>query len=164
MVFMYFAGCLNEQEVKEKYRLLAKKLHPDMGGNSGDFIIMKNEYDYISGNSVSYPIATHSKAYPNTPSNSYQPKETVTNLDPDELERNRAVRYFTAQRVSDTMYNTIDGIKGLHPTSFGSQVSNLNKLDDLNIDHFKYLCFINGRKVHNAAALFKMYINNKMGW
>jgi len=41
----YFFDCKNDQEIKKKYKELAKKLHPDKGGNEADFKRMKNEYE-----------------------------------------------------------------------------------------------------------------------
>lgn len=36
-----------EEELKEVFRTLSKKLHPDMGGDNEEFIAMKAEYDYL---------------------------------------------------------------------------------------------------------------------
>lgn len=33
----YFKGCRNLEEIKRKYKTLAKRLHPDAGGNDEDF-------------------------------------------------------------------------------------------------------------------------------
>ena len=43
----YFTGCTTKQEIKKRYRTLAKELHPDHGGNQDEFIAMKNEYDRL---------------------------------------------------------------------------------------------------------------------
>lgn len=43
----YFTGCVTQRELKKRYRELAKKLHPDHGGNQDEFIAMKNEYDRL---------------------------------------------------------------------------------------------------------------------
>ena len=40
-----FNKCKDEREVKRLYRKLSKELHPDMGGDQGKFIEMKQEYD-----------------------------------------------------------------------------------------------------------------------
>ena len=40
----YFAGCKTIEDVKKKYRELAKKLHPDCGGNAEAFKAMQAEY------------------------------------------------------------------------------------------------------------------------
>lgn len=34
-------------ELKRRYRILAKKYHPDKGGNSAKFIIIQDAYNYI---------------------------------------------------------------------------------------------------------------------
>ena len=40
----YFKNCKNIEDVKETYRKLAKKLHPDCGGDAEEFKKMMNEY------------------------------------------------------------------------------------------------------------------------
>jgi tetratricopeptide (TPR) repeat protein len=40
----------NEDSLKNEYRRLAQKLHPDKGGNAEQFIAMMNEYEYILSN------------------------------------------------------------------------------------------------------------------
>ena len=40
----YFKNCNNIEDVKETYRKLAKKLHPDCGGNAEEFKKMSAEY------------------------------------------------------------------------------------------------------------------------
>ena len=41
----YFTGCTTKQELKKRYRELAKQLHPDHGGSNDEFVAMKSEYD-----------------------------------------------------------------------------------------------------------------------
>lgn len=40
----YFENCKNIEDIKEMYRKLAKKLHPDCGGNAEEFKKMSAEY------------------------------------------------------------------------------------------------------------------------
>lgn len=40
----YFKSCRTIEDVKKLYRELAKKLHPDCGGNAEEFKAMMNEY------------------------------------------------------------------------------------------------------------------------
>lgn len=40
----YFENCKNIEDIKEMYRKLAKKLHPDCGGDAEEFKKMMNEY------------------------------------------------------------------------------------------------------------------------
>ena len=40
----YFEGCTTIEEVKERFRMHAKVLHPDAGGNAADFRDMMEEY------------------------------------------------------------------------------------------------------------------------
>lgn len=43
----YFVSVKNVEELKREYRKLAKRLHPDLGGNEKEFIAMKDEYDML---------------------------------------------------------------------------------------------------------------------
>ena len=43
----YFANCKNIEDVKETYRKLAKKLHPDCGGDAEEFKKMMQEYTTV---------------------------------------------------------------------------------------------------------------------
>ena len=40
----YFSACVMEQEAKDLWRELSKKLHPDKGGNKDDFCEMNDQY------------------------------------------------------------------------------------------------------------------------
>lgn len=45
-----FAGCSTKQEISKRYRLLAKKYHPDNGGDSAMFQKVQAEYQkYVKG-------------------------------------------------------------------------------------------------------------------
>lgn len=41
----YFNGCDTPEEMKERYRVLAKQFHPDRGGNAEDFRELKAQYE-----------------------------------------------------------------------------------------------------------------------
>lgn len=43
----FFAGCTNAAELKDRYRALAKKHHPDLGGNEETFKAVAAEYEAI---------------------------------------------------------------------------------------------------------------------
>lgn len=40
----YFNGITDIEEAKQRYRTLAKKLHPDMGGSAAEFRNLQEEY------------------------------------------------------------------------------------------------------------------------
>lgn len=44
--FLGLTKSATKADVKKAYRTLAKKHHPDMGGNKSDFIKLKEHYDY----------------------------------------------------------------------------------------------------------------------
>lgn len=46
----YFNNIETIEELKERYRKLAKKYHPDMGGSNEEFIEMNNQYEEIYKN------------------------------------------------------------------------------------------------------------------
>ena len=46
----YFRGVETLEELKKKYKELAKKLHPDLGGDKEEFQAMNNEYDLLFKN------------------------------------------------------------------------------------------------------------------
>ena len=43
----YFVNIETIEELKKKYKELAKKFHPDLGGNKEEFQSMNNEYDKL---------------------------------------------------------------------------------------------------------------------
>lgn len=47
--FLGLTKSATKDDVKKAYRRLAKKYHPDMGGNKNDFIKLKEHYDYVMG-------------------------------------------------------------------------------------------------------------------
>ena len=160
----YFVGCNNVNEVKAKFRNLAKAHHPDTGGSNNEFIAIKQEYDMVL-ESNAYPVVNGYFRNPPDFSNLYNtPKEKTTTLDPKELERERAKRYFDKIRVDDDRFDVIDNIYTISKSGLSEAVNSLNKMDDLELDHFKYFTFIFSKPVSVAQGLHKIYLNNKMGW
>lgn len=45
----FFQSVTTEEQLKKAYRELAKKHHPDQGGNHEDFIALKKEYEELAG-------------------------------------------------------------------------------------------------------------------
>jgi hypothetical protein len=43
----YFLNIKSTEELKNQYRILAKKLHPDVGGNESEFTKLSNEYQEL---------------------------------------------------------------------------------------------------------------------
>lgn len=67
----YFTGCKTAEDVKSLYRELAKKLHPDCGGNAEEFKAMMNEYrdafNRLKGVHVNQAGETYEKETTETP-------------------------------------------------------------------------------------------------
>ena len=57
----YFVNIQTIEELKKKYKELAKKLHPDLGGNKEEFQSMNNEYDLLFKNLKSNKKANKTK-------------------------------------------------------------------------------------------------------
>lgn len=47
MTYRFFEGCANVQDVKTKFRELARKHHPDMGGSHDAFVTLRAEYESV---------------------------------------------------------------------------------------------------------------------
>lgn len=45
----YFDDCSDLESAKERYKRLAKELHPDVGGDSAEFSEMKRQYEEVKG-------------------------------------------------------------------------------------------------------------------
>ena len=43
----HFTNCYTSDEIKIRYRQLAKLLHPDAGGTAQEFRDLKSQYDYM---------------------------------------------------------------------------------------------------------------------
>lgn len=43
----YFADCKTAEELKKAYRVWAKRLHPDLGGDEKEFVKMRNEFERL---------------------------------------------------------------------------------------------------------------------
>lgn len=58
MIFKYFVGCKNLEEVKNSFKYKAKEYHPDLNNNVDVdiFIGLRAEYEYIIINKINFPI------------------------------------------------------------------------------------------------------------
>lgn len=172
MKYKHFLGCASVEEVKTKYKQLAKAAHPDTSTGSHEaFTSLKNEFDHIlEGRSV-FPINNLAVPFPELVEDMVEynrrthPKETVTNLSPEELQHERAKTFYKNLRVGDVIFDQIDAIvaqavaEGLKKLWVYQEVQ---KIDELNLDHFKYLTFVLKDPVSNANVFFKKYHYSKI--
>jgi hypothetical protein len=165
--YRFFLGCASIDHVNNKYRELVKYHHPDKPtGSHESFVALKNEYDFITESSlIKFPISNVLNLvgdiyqYPKTPQEAYK-KETVTKLSPDEIEREKAINHFNNLRATDITFNYIDDIIKKSKDNNLSKLwiyGEIQKKWDLNLDHFKYVTFKLGDKVHVAKELFRKY-------
>ena len=87
---MYFDKCRTIEEIKTEYRKLAKRLHPDCGGNQSDFVAMQAEFDVafsrVKNTHTGKDGGTYEKPTCETPEQFRAAVEAVLNLDGVELE------------------------------------------------------------------------------
>lgn len=164
MKYVYFVGCKDVEEVKTKYKQLVKQHHPDMPtGNHNAFVVLKQEFDHILEGRSLFPIGnlhTHGEAREPVYTTNEADVETITNLSPEELLKKRAEVFFNNLRKGDVTFDQIDAIIE-EAAEEGSPAlwvyQEVQKLDDLTIDHFKYLTFKLDHPVSNAHLFFKKY-------
>lgn len=172
MDYKYFLGCISEDSVKTKYKELSKVYHPsstytNAKPNPATFISLKAEYDYIILEEIEYPISNipiDIRKYPLTPDEAYEAfkKETVTNLNPEEIEYNRVKLYFDRLRTSDDMYDAIDGILEDKDHIKFWYLSEMQKLDNLTKEHFKYITWKLKMNISIALSAYDNYIKQKV--
>lgn len=149
----YFYGCSSIEEVKARYKKLAKSLHPDAGGSQTEFVEMKNEYDEVLVKGV------QEETYYSTFVDFSQ--EGVTNLSKEDLEHERAVNHFNKLRSVDKTYDIIDDILDTAKVEGNKTiwvVQEVSKLLELELNHFKYLTFKLNLPVLGAKALYNKYL------
>lgn len=154
----YFYGCESIEEVKQRFKKLAKTLHPDTGGNTSQFIEMKGQYDNIIENGI--PSMSYAEVLMRQYVNS-TPTERTTHLSPEEINRERAVRHFAQLHLVDATYDIIDHIleqaaKEKFKTLWVFQ--EVSKLLELDLNHFKYVTFMTDMSTSVAHQLYKKYL------
>jgi len=164
MKYNYFIGAATVQEVKDKYKTLAKVLHPDVGGSHEKFTLMKGEYDHIVDGKSVFPIGNIVNGYkdsaPPVYRNERTPEERVTNLSATEIENARIIAFFTSARRNDLSFDIIDGIletakkEKLHKLWIYQECQ---KLMGLKISHFRYITWKSNDKYGTAEILHRKY-------
>ena len=67
------------EELKKEYRILAKQLHPDLGGDTEEFKIMQNEYEIMWERLKN--VHTNSKGETYTKETTETPQEFINIID-----------------------------------------------------------------------------------
>lgn len=82
-------------------------------------------------------------------------------LDPKEIQRRKAEAYFNIQRIADKVYDIIDNLLKEQSNSELKLIityKELCKLDNLQLDHFKYLTFKVGKSSSIGVNLYQNYL------
>src|SRR6185436_16341338 len=109
MVYKYFIGCNNSNEIKLKYKELVKIHHPDKGGKKENFTDMMNEYEDLNNRVNTYPIANQRvSAY----------EEALHNM-------NKAREY--AKRANDVVEDIVMDADSIWDQFFGKEKQPQNK-------------------------------------
>lgn len=75
----YFTNCKTAEELKKEYRILAKQLHPDLGGDTEEFKTMQNEFEAMWERLKN--VHTNSKGKTYTKETSETPQEFINIID-----------------------------------------------------------------------------------
>lgn len=170
MDYKYFLGCISEDAVKTKYKELSKVYHPsstysNATPNPATFILLKAEYDHIiESDNIEYPIQNFILNYENIQKvveREYN-KQNVTNLSPDEIEYNRVKLYFDRLKINDDIYTIIDGILEDKDRIKFWYLSEMQKLDNLTKEHFKYITWKLKMNISIALSAYDNYIKQKV--
>lgn len=158
-MFKYFVGVKNEQELRTRYKELAKKHHPDRGGITAVFQELKHEYESISNSSYPFPISNNqfTTAYYNGAKDfadvmskyayaERKAKEANRNIW-DEIRKSRPLteeELWSQAKETDDNLKIIDDLIDIcideHKTG-NWFVCEMFKLGDLSLKHFKYARF-----------------------
>ncbi len=74
MKIVYLKDCSTRQELKNRYKALARELHPDFGGTTENMIQLNNEFDYL------FDRVTTTKQEQSSPETAKQYMEVVQHL------------------------------------------------------------------------------------
>lgn len=194
VVYKYFLGVQHEQDLKKLFKELAMTMHPDKGGSHDQFVMMKLEYDTAIKKGI-YPIGNSNTANPfkfgfdpygdmNDIFNNFHTRaeqarkekerqreeaRRKAELDPKEIERKRAIKYFNEQRQNDKTFDIIDNIiescyrLGSDPDfRWVAIYREISKMDYLEVVHFKYFSFKMGKGAGVGVNMYQQYLKNKV--
>jgi len=132
---------------------------------------MKTEYDFIVGGDARFPLVntvstywTGVHAYTQQKPEPQPYRFTEEQLD-NVFNNLKASNYFNSKRGTDIIYDVIDDIishadtKGKGDLYIYQQVF---KLYELEVDHFKYLCWKRKKGNDIAFQLYKKYVTDKI--
>lgn len=193
MRLQFFKDCKTAEQVKETFRTLAKKHHPDLGGNQEDFIKLKTEYDYVikygvepttdnanwmkdfftvfsEAADVENQFRSNSRRYTSESFGGFRSTRQAANDHQafKNAEEQRIKNYFDIKSIEDVNYGIIEGIiaEGLQKEQDNKWfLFELFKLDDLDIDHFKYVQWKMDLRKGWAMEAYQNYIkSNSIKW
>jgi len=165
MQYNYFLTLTNLEDCKKKYKELAKQLHPDtQTGDEEKFKAMKTEYDFIVGGDARFPLVNVGVFPPFWTVRKQQEPEPHSFTE-QHLNNLKASNYYKNKRYTDIIYDVIDDIISQADTKGKGDLyiyQQIFKLYELEVDHFKYLCWIRKKGNDIAFQLYKKYVTDKI--
>lgn len=155
----YFYGCESIEDVKQRYKKLAKTLHPDLGGSHEQFIELKGQYDNI----IEHGLTHDHGSLTDMLTKKYGEKftEPTTHITPEELNKLKADNHFNKLRALDHTYDIIDTILEQAKTEKLKILwifQEVSKLLELDLNHFKYTTYKTNMSPSVAHQLYKKYL------
>ena len=159
IIYKHFVGCTSSDDVKKRYRSLAMTHHPDRGGNEATFKEMVAEYSYLTENvaMITFPVS-NIKGTSNRPTsngadafweamNSDTYTKSSHNVYEDLHKKQRSPgsqednRYKILEYVEPVFIflNELVTNACLTGQTGHALLMDVFKLDDLGMDHFKYI-------------------------
>jgi len=178
-MYKHFVGVKNQEELKVRYRELAKKHHPDKGGSQAIFVEVTNEYNKILGTIITFPISNDSSAafmngledFIQTANRYAYAQQRAQKANRDIWEEIKKQRPLTEDEIWQQKKQRDENLRILEDLvdiAYKENKTNnwflaeMFKLDDLILDHFKFVRYqfkkICG-KTFNEYWVFNSYQN-----
>jgi hypothetical protein len=159
LVYKHFLGCKSLDEVKKQYRKLAFQHHPDKnGGKDATFKELAAEYEFLCTPNASFPVSNAVADYAHlngiedfeAAAKAYKYAETMGGFYNKMNKQHNANKsaeeiYWMHKKANDSNYEIINSLVDIAATENKTGnwfLMEVFKLDDLDLDHFKYCRFV----------------------